>query len=94
MLTITPVMIATSQHSETSQPYLWHSDGTYIPTILRQFSEARDDVKLGKHNLMRLIFIIRARYMSANINLALVTADEDSQQYTSFGPMLDHMSPT
>jgi hypothetical protein len=35
---------------------------------------------------MRLIFIIGARYMDANINIALVTADADSQQYTSFDP--------
>jgi hypothetical protein len=35
---------------------------------------------------MRLIFIIGARYMNANINLALVTADADSQQCTSFDP--------
>jgi hypothetical protein len=41
---------------------------------------------LGGHSLMRLIFIIGARYMNANINLALVTADADSQQYTSFDP--------
>ena len=50
----------------------------HINETLRQFGKARDDVKLGKHNLMRLIFIIGARYLNANINLALVTADADS----------------
>ena len=55
--------------------------GWYVHSneTLRQFGKARNDVKLGWHNLMRLIFIIGARYMNANINLALVTADADSQ---------------
>jgi hypothetical protein len=77
-----------SQPSFRDESALFCSLGWYVHTneTLRQFSKARDDVKLGKHNLMRLIFIIGARYMNANINLALVTADADSQQYTSFDP--------
>ena len=71
-----------SQPSFRDESALFCALGWYVHTneTLRQFDKARDDVKLGKDNLMRLIFIIGARYMNANINLALVTADEDSQR--------------
>ena len=72
---------------ERSQPPFRHGAalfcalGWYVHTneTLRQFGKARIDVRLGRHNIMRLIFIIGSRYMNANINLALVTADADSQ---------------
>jgi hypothetical protein len=79
---------ARSQPPFRDEAPLFCALGWYVTTneTLRHFSKARIDVRLGKQNIMRLIFSIGARYMNANINLANVTADVDSQQYTSFDP--------
>ena len=62
--------------------------GLYVRSneTLRLFGKARVDVKLGHHDLMRVIFIIGEKYVNARMNLAYFTSDRDSQHYTSFDP--------